>query len=119
MRESGVDWDDSVGESLSRKVQQSNFQTSLAFVYLARCLRTETGVRSITFHTSVDASQEEYGAAAYKRHLYKNGTVTCHLVASKSRVTPLQAVSIPRLELMAAVASGTQHGGTNQVQAQF
>jgi len=54
-------------------------------------------------HTYVDASQEAYGAATYSRHLYEDGTVTCGLVASKSSVAPLQAVSIPRLELMAAV----------------
>ena len=55
-------------------------------------------------HTFVDASQEAYGVACYVGHLYLDGTVSCCLVASKSRVAPLQAVSIPRLELMAAVA---------------
>ena len=51
----------------------------------------------------MDASQEAYGAACYTRHLYNDGTVSCRLVASKTRVAALQAVSIPRLELMAAV----------------
>lgn len=53
--------------------------------------------------TFVDASQEVNGAASYTRHLYEDGTVSCCLVVSKSRVAPLQAVNIPRLELMAAV----------------
>ena len=44
-----------------------------------------------------------YGAVTYSNHLFEDGTVTCRLVASKSRAAPLQAVSIPRLELMAAV----------------
>ena len=61
------------------------------------------GVKKITLHTFTDASQQTYGAATYSRHLYEDGSVTCRLVASKSRVAPLQAVSIPRLELMAAV----------------
>ena len=64
---------------------------------------TELGVKKITLHTFTDASQQTYGAATYSRHLYEDGSVTCRLVASKSRVAPLQAVSIPRLELMAAV----------------
>ena len=51
----------------------------------------------------MDAFQEAYFAATYTRDLYEDGTVTCRLVASKSRVAPLQDVSIPRLELMAAV----------------
>ena len=42
-------------------------------------------------------------AVVYIRHVYVNGTITSRLVASKLRVSPLQAVSIPRLELMAAV----------------
>ena len=57
----------------------------------------------ITLHTFTDASQQAYGAATYSRHLYEDGSVTCCLVASKSKVAPLQAVSIPRFELMAAV----------------
>ena len=51
----------------------------------------------------MDASQDAYGAACYTRHLYNDGTVSCRLVASKTRVVPPQAVSIPRLELMTAV----------------
>ena len=55
-------------------------------------------------HTLLDSFQEAHGAACYVRHLYKDGTLACHLVASKSRVALLQAVSILRLELMATVA---------------
>ena len=58
----------------------------------------------MTIHTFVDSSQDACGAACYVRHLYKDGTLTCRLVASKSHVAPLQAISVPRLELMAAVA---------------
>ena len=57
----------------------------------------------MTIHTFVDSSQEAYGATYYVRYLYKDGTVSSHLEASKLHIAPLQAVSIPRLELMAAV----------------
>ena len=104
MWESGVDWDDSVEESLSRKAQQWFEELSeLPRLCVPRCLRGETGVRSITLHTFVDTSQEAYGAATYTTHLYEDGTITCRLVASKSRVATLQAVIIPLLELMAAM----------------
>lgn len=78
--------------------------SALASLKIPRCLRNLTTVEEKTIHTFVDSSQEAYGAACYVRHLYKDGTLNCRLVASKSRVAPLQAVSIPRLELMAAVA---------------
>ena len=104
MWESGVDWDDLVEESLSRKAQEWFEELSeLPRLSVPRYLRTELGVKKITLHTFTDASQQAYGAATYSRHLYEDGSVTCRLVASKSRVAPLQAVSIPRLELMAAV----------------
>ena len=101
---SGVDWDEPVGGDLSMKaVQWFNELLSLPSLHIPRCLRAREAVEEVTLHTFVDASQEAYGAACYTRHLYNDGTVSCRLVASKICVAPLQAVSIPRLELMAAV----------------
>ena len=62
-----------------------------------RCLRTELKVKKITLHTFTDSS-----AAIWCGYILKT-SVTCRLVASEWRVAPLQAVSIPRLKLMAAV----------------
>ena len=99
MWERGVDWDDLVEESLPRKSQEWFEELSeLTRLGVSRRLRTELGVKKITLHTFTDASQRAYGAATYSRHLYEDGSVTCLLVASTSRVAPLQAVSIPRLE---------------------
>ena len=114
MWESGVDWDDLVEESLSRKAQEWFEELSeLPRLRVPRCLRTGLGVKKITLHTFTDASQQAYGAATYSRHLCEDGSVTCRLVASKSRVAPLQAISIPRLELMATVV-GLRHAEAKQ-----
>ena len=59
MWESGVDWDDSVEERLSRKAQQWFEELSeLPRLCVPRCLQPETGVRRITLNTTVDVSQE-------------------------------------------------------------
>ena len=58
---------------------------------------------SQTLDTFVDASQDAYGAVVYSRATYESGAVSIGFVAAKSRVAPLAATSIPRLELMAAV----------------
>ncbi|XP_047989853.1 uncharacterized protein LOC125229116 [Leguminivora glycinivorella] len=54
-------------------------------------------------HTFVDASEEAYAAAVYWRMTRADGTTKVALAAAKSRVTPTRLVSIPRLELQAAV----------------
>ena len=54
---------------------------------------------SQTLHTFVDASQDAYGGAVmYSRATYKSGAVSIRFVAAKSRVAPLAATSIPRLD---------------------
>ena len=97
MLASGVDWDEPVDEYLSaRATQWLSELSSLPRLQIPRCLRASTPVEHMAIHIFVDASEEAYGAACY--------AVSCRLVASRSRVAPLQAISIPRLELMAAVA---------------
>ena len=48
---------------------------------------------------------EAYGAVAYVRWELKNGSFETHLLASKTRMTPLKTNSIVRLELAGAVIS--------------
>ena len=56
-------------------------------------------------HSFCDASQNAYGSCIYVRCLSKSGKIHTSLVCSKSRVFPRRAVTIPRLELQAAVLS--------------
>ena len=53
--------------------------------------------------TFVDASLKSYGAVVYLRCTYEDGTRSSRLIASKSKVAPLLPMTVPRLELMAAV----------------
>ena len=55
-----------------------------------------------TFHFS-DASEAAYAAAIYIRHEYSDGSTTARLIGLKTRLSPLKAMSIPRLELMGTV----------------
>lgn len=60
-------------------------------------------MRLVSLHVFADASEEAYGAVVYQKTEYQDGTLSVCLVASKSKVAPLQSMSIPRLELMGAV----------------
>ncbi|XP_073962014.1 uncharacterized protein [Choristoneura fumiferana] len=61
-----------------------------------KTLRTE-------LHTFNDASIQAYAAVSYWRFIRTDGSVKICFVASKSRVTPLRPVSVPRLELQAGL----------------
>lgn len=54
-------------------------------------------------HGFCDASQAAYGACIYIRSRGADGEHRVELLCSKSRVAPLKTVSLPRLELCAAV----------------
>ena len=58
---------------------------------------------SLALHNFSDASEAGYGSVSYLRITYPDGNVECSFVAGKSRNAPLKTVTIPRLELQAAV----------------
>ena len=60
---------------------------------------------SIELHGFGDASTSAYSAAVYIKCLDEAGHASTHLVISKSRVAPAMTVSLPRLELLAAVVN--------------
>jgi len=55
-------------------------------------------IDDITLHVFVDASERSYGAVAYLCHRDQTS-----LVMAKNRISPLKTITLPRLELMAAV----------------
>ena len=52
-------------------------------------------------HYFVDASKKAYGAVCYLKTVDKNGAIKCSLVVRKSRLSPQDKMSIPRLEFLA------------------
>ena len=60
-------------------------------------------MEDVSLHTFVDASRVAYAAVSYVRYGHVNCQISDALVTAKARVTQIKSVSIPRLELMAAV----------------
>ena len=54
-------------------------------------------------HHFADASQAAYGCVSYLRYVSTTGRIHCSFVIGKSRLAPLKHMTIPRLELQAAV----------------
>ena len=61
-------------------------------------------LESPIYHFS-DASEDGYGQASSLRLVNNQGVIHCFLLKGKARVSPLNYVSIPRLELVTATHS--------------
>ena len=69
-----------------------------------RCvIPTEFSDAVIELHHFCDGSQQAYGACTYIRISSKTGSIHVQLLAAKASLTPLHTVTIPRIELCAAV----------------
>ena len=62
-------------------------------------------VKDVELHHVSDASSTGYGQCTYLRLIDENDQVHCSLLMGKSRVAPLKPVTIPHLELVAALLS--------------
>ena len=98
-----LNWDEALPE------KESNFwQSFTSTLHLIREVKVDRYVLSenilrLEMHGFADASEKAYGAALYLRCFSTTGQITVNLLSSKSRVSPLKAISIPRLELCAAL----------------
>ena len=100
----GLDWNDEVPLAV-QKSWISLFQEikELDSVSFERCSTVGNAVEPPMLCVFPDASQEALGACAYARQRKDDNTYTVKFIAAKSRVSPLKQLTIPRLELQAAV----------------
>ena len=103
----GLPWDElmSVTGGLGKLwIQWLRALPNLEAISFARTFKcTDREVKSIELHVFCDASTDGYGACAYLRFIYSDNHISCALVMGKSRVAPVNIISVPRLELTAAV----------------
>lgn len=98
------EWDESLSENIISKWNEykqdllllNNIIIPRPYTYIHDCL-------DIQVHGFADASERAYGACLYLRCKGKNNECTVSLICSKSKVAPLKTISLPRLELCAAL----------------
>lgn len=102
--QTGTHWDESVPPDIH--LQWVKFKTELHHlnkINVPRCVKGKNGTQKFQIHGFCDASERAYGACVYIRTLISNNKYHSELLVSKSRVAPLKALSLPRLELLAAL----------------
>lgn len=72
-----------------------------------RCLKPEDfgQATSLQLHQFSDASENGYGTVSYLLQCNADGQVHCAFVMGKAHVAPLKPITIPRMELTAAVVA--------------
>ena len=102
--ESKVDWDEPVPDNIHEIwLQWRNELPTLATMHIPRCYSpVGATVVSVQLHGFSDASEEAYAGVVYLRMVDSIGNVHTSLVLSKTKVSPIKRLSIPRLELCGA-----------------
>lgn len=101
-------WDETVPDDIRAKWEKWRGELhELAELKIRRCYKPDNfgEVKLVELHSFSDASINGYGQCSYLRMVNNRDEVHCSLVMAKSRVTPLKPVTVPRLELTAAVLS--------------
>lgn len=104
--EENKDWDTPVSEEVRSAWERWRLKLpELRKLKIQRCFKpTENIVRTELHHFS-DAAVEGYGQCSYLRMISDQGDIFCSFVSGKCRVSPLKSMTIPRLELTAALTS--------------
>ncbi|XP_062713903.1 uncharacterized protein LOC134290730 [Aedes albopictus] len=101
-----VGWDDAIPTDIFDQWMRWIDQLSkLNQVRIPRCYFPDYDrecFKTMQLHVFVDASESNFACMAYFR-VIDRGQPRCSLVAAKAKVAPLKPLSIPRLELQAAV----------------
>ncbi|XP_063437322.1 uncharacterized protein LOC134718616 [Mytilus trossulus] len=103
-----IDWDEPPSEILIQRWQQwRNDIQNLAQLGIQRCVKPKNfgNITVCELHHFSDASTLGYGQCSYLRLIDENGLIHCTLLMGKARVTPRRLLTIPRLELSAAIVS--------------
>ncbi|XP_046841790.1 uncharacterized protein LOC124435902 [Xenia sp. Carnegie-2017] len=104
----GLGWDDHIqANELSQWKRWVVDLPKLQEIRVRRCFKPAgfIEVKDVSLHIFSDASRLGYSAVAYLRLKNGNNEIHCSFVIGKARLAPLREISIPRLELTAAVIS--------------
>ncbi|XP_049886914.1 uncharacterized protein LOC126381473 [Pectinophora gossypiella] len=97
-------WDEDLTEDLRDEWIKFRSQIDKLFeIKIPRWIKVTKDCQEIQLHGFADASTTAYAAVIYARVKQSDGTINTSLLMAKTRVAPVKEISLPRLELCAAV----------------
>ena len=98
----GTDWDQAVPPEILAKYEKFRVELpKLEEIVIPRWTQA-TKAGQLELHAFSDASEKAYAAVVYIR-VNTGEAIHSNIIASKTRVAPTKTITLPRLELMAAV----------------
>lgn len=98
-----IEWDEQIPEEVNQIYQKYRIEFPLLEkASIPRWINTNKSKR-LELHGFCDASNNAYAAVIYTKTIDDNGNIGVSLLTSKTRVAPIQKITIPKLELSAAV----------------
>ena len=103
-----AEWDEEITSHEAEKwLEWTSCLPAISNLNIPRCLYSSglSQAKSLEIHNFCDASSFAYGACSYLKIVDKNDISLYSFLMGKARLAPIKTVSIPRLELTAAVLS--------------
>ncbi|KHJ44508.1 Pao retrotransposon peptidase [Trichuris suis] len=102
----GIDWDDLIPKDVASVWTGWKRECAASFaVEIERSMKLVPDGKEmqLDLHTFCDASETAYGAVVYVKAEKASGEQFVNIVMAKTRVAPVKRVTLPRLELLAAL----------------
>lgn len=97
-------WDDELPTDLIQEWRTIKAMLMISInIKIPRWVGYKSNNKHVSMHGFCDAATKMYAAAIYLRTELQNGSIEIHLLTAKTKSAPLKQISIPRLELCAAV----------------
>jgi hypothetical protein len=100
--EQRVGWDDAVPDAIREITGDPNSISSQPKAFQGATSPKDLNIRVLQIHGFSDASEDAYAGVLYLRAADVSGSIHSSIVVSKTKVSPIKRLSIPRLELCGA-----------------
>lgn len=99
----GLDWDEVIPDDITNMVkEQQKDWKNCEKIKIKRWVEHNSNDVDVTIHGFSDASKHAFAAVVYLRTVKADGSICVNLIMAKTKVAPLNELTIPRLELEAS-----------------